>query len=586
MSSLTNKQIEAIESYSSGSTRIQTLLRSGYNINTIPVNRVIETIKVLDTAIKDICSKSFIVYSGLNINIFEKESTVYKAEYISTTSDIEKAKEFIENEAESKQYIYHITIHPGVKFLDFCKYENIPHDEKEILIQRGTYMTLNKKQRNNLYVTLTNKLPVVKSTSNNSSNSNGGAVKRIVKRFTYNGNKYIITETNEGHCIRKNGIYICTKEVRALVKELRGGVIVSLEGDDTSIHIVKRPIYKDFKEFLNKVEIVSTNTVEFQGFPTMKILDSKGNTRIFILKDILQKGAFGETGIMHSNKHPYKFALKRFFDNSENKNLKELKLIEKGRDREIANVNILNNIEGLFESVGTYAKTIVSDDGKSKYILMELAQGDLLDLLDTDIVKNPCNCIKIIYAIFTEIVNIYEKTSPKLLYSDVKLENFLYSHDDNNNLHIIMADYGGLAEENLGLTTKNPDTNIEEPSGISTSFVPSNTKHWENTWKNVAYGLGCSLLYLLNDDSLCTNLQYFKNKADKHRNVVKDSLNKIQDENIKLLLIMLLGEDENGYLNKSDIQDTPQRIDDAFNTLFGEKCGFIRNYKKDEKNDQ
>jgi hypothetical protein len=207
--SLTNEQIDAIESYSGSSSMIQHLLRTtNTSIENMKSNRIIETIKVLDTAIKDTCSKPFVVYNGLTINIFEntKNNEVYKPEYISTSSDIKVAQEHIEDEPTS--FMYHITIQPGVQFIDFCKYEDIPHDEKEILIQRGTHIRLDKKDGNTLYCTV-------------SKNTYQGGVATKNKTFTYNGNKYSIIKTQDGHCVRKNGIYMCTKEVKVLLKEIK-----------------------------------------------------------------------------------------------------------------------------------------------------------------------------------------------------------------------------------------------------------------------------------------------------------------------------------------------------------------------------
>lgn len=205
--SLTNQQIDAIESYSGSSSMIQRILRTG-NIENMKPNRIIETIKVLDTAIKDTSSKPFVVYSGLTINIFEntKNNEVYKPEYISTSSDIKVAQEHIEDEPTF--FIYHMIIQPGVQFIDFCKYEDIPHDEKEILIERGTYIQLDKKDGNTLYCSVLKK-------------PYQGGVATKNKNFTYNGNKYNITKTHDGYCVRKNGVYMCTKEVKVLLKEIK-----------------------------------------------------------------------------------------------------------------------------------------------------------------------------------------------------------------------------------------------------------------------------------------------------------------------------------------------------------------------------
>jgi hypothetical protein len=416
---------------------------------------------------------------------------------------------------------------------------------------------------------------------------------KTVKHFTLNGHKYVVTETEKGHCVRKNGIYMCNKEVRALIKELRGGVIVYLEGTDASKDkLPKRLAYDEFKEFIDNIEIADDDKSNYPPyFPIMKIVDSDGKDILFRLEKTLASGSFGITGIMGSSdkSDTRKFILKRFFDKPMDTKLTNapFEQIIKGRDKEIENVNKLCEIDKqtkLFKTIGTYARTIATPDNISKYVLMELAQGDLFDYNDIyNFDKNTCDCIKIIYAMFIEIKAIYEKTG--LLYSDTKLENFLYTHDNNGDFYVIMADYGGLSKENevpfyilkdeSGNYIKNAQGLIQiEYTGLATTYKPLNVKvyEWKNNWKNVAYSLGCSLIVLLYNKhqssyDILQSKEYF---------VEIFRMAKSENINIYNLLVSLLGQNENGYL-QSDKEVTSVSInEDIMTAIVNEKCQLFK----------
>jgi hypothetical protein len=416
---------------------------------------------------------------------------------------------------------------------------------------------------------------------------------KIVKRFTHNGHKYVITETTNGHCVRKNGLYMCTKEVRALIKEIRGGALVYLEGTDASKdQLPKRLPYDESKKFIDKIEIADDDKSNYPPyFPIMKIVNADGKEVLFTLEKTLASGSFGITGIMGSSdkNDTRKFILKRFFDKPMDKQLTNTPLdqVIKGRDKEIENVNNLRELDEktqFFKTIGTYARTVATPDNKSKYVLMELAQGDLFDYNDIyNNDKNNCDCIKIIYAIFLEIKAIFEKTG--LLYSDTKLENFLYTHDNNGNFYVIMADYGGLARENEAsyniLKDENGNNKLNaqgliqlEYTGLATSYKPLNVKvlDWKNNWKNVAYSLGCSLIVLLYNKhhsmyDILQSKEYF---------IEIFRMAKSENRNIYNLLVSLLGQNENGYLQSNKEVTSDSINEDIMTAIVNEKCKLFK----------
>jgi hypothetical protein len=412
---------------------------------------------------------------------------------------------------------------------------------------------------------------------------------KIIKRFTHNGHKYILTESEDGHCVRKNGVYMCTKEVSALVKEIRGGALVYLEGNDESKdNLPKRVPYNESKEFIDNIEIADDDKSNYPPyFPIMKILANNRKEVLFTVEKTLANGGFGITGIMGSKDDSRKFILKRFFDKPMDKKLTNASFdqIIKGRDKEIDNVNKLHEIDqqtSLFKNTGTYARSIATSDNKSKYVLMELAQGDLFDYNNVyNYIKNNCDCIKIIYSIFLEIKAIFEKTG--LLYSDTKLENFLYTHDNNNNFYVIMADYGSLAPENevpfniikdaQGNNKKNAQGLIEvEFTGLATTYKPLNVKilDWKNNWKNVAYSLGCALIILLYNE----HLSRYEFLQSREYFIEILTMAKSENMNIYNLLVSLLGQNEQDYLQKDVTKDSINN--DIMDAIIKEHCKLFK----------
>ena len=45
--------------------------------------------------------------------------------------------------------------------------------------------------------------------------------KKTIKRFTYNGNKYVIEQLENKYCVRKGKTYMCNKDVKTLTKQIR-----------------------------------------------------------------------------------------------------------------------------------------------------------------------------------------------------------------------------------------------------------------------------------------------------------------------------------------------------------------------------
>lgn len=81
-----------------------------------------------------------VVYRGLPVNIFEKDiNTVFQRNYISTSYSLKVAQQYAEGDGK-QGFIYKISIDPAVKFL-FLTHQSLPTLwEKEVLLQRGTYM--------------------------------------------------------------------------------------------------------------------------------------------------------------------------------------------------------------------------------------------------------------------------------------------------------------------------------------------------------------------------------------------------------------------------------------------------------------
>ena len=314
-----------------------------------------------------------------------------------------------------------------------------------------------------------------------------GGKKKTIKKFIHDGNKYIIEQLENNYCVRKGKTYMCNKDVKTLTKQIRGGVPVELS-NDTSEKNVKRIPYEERKKFLDNLEITSPNDFS----PYFPIMQDKETGTKFTLTKTLQQGSFGIAGLMASKETPPRqFVLKIFFDDPKYKEHRPAAIL--ARDREIEVIDRLNK-EGLLEE-SIYAKTITYNK-VNKYVLMELGQSDLFSFLelvyDNKLQLTPCDCVKIAYSIFKEVLYIFEKTG--LLYSDIKLENFLYTHTPEDVLHIVMADYGSLADYDVtfgeGVTT----TYIKVPPGaVQSRWV------WKNNWDNVGFILGIVIIQLLGE---------------------------------------------------------------------------------------
>jgi hypothetical protein len=377
---------------------------------------------------------------------------------------------------------------------------------------------------------------------------NGGNKKKTIKKFTCEGHKYVIEQIENNYCVRKGKTYMCTKEVKALIKQLRGGFPVYLSKDDSEKN-VKRIPYEERKEFLDNLIIIAPGDVE----PYFPIIQDKTTGVEFTLNRILQQGSYGIAGLMTSKETtPRQFVLKMFFDTPGG---------ILGRDRELNVIDRLNSENLLEESI--YAKTITYTDKnskkESKYVLMELGQNDLFSFLEKDYYKDltHCDCIKIVYAIFKEVLYIFEKTG--LLYSDIKLENFLYTHvPPNDTLHIVMADYGSLA-----------DYDVSFGEGVVTTYLKNTTGkasfRWKNNWDNVGFVLGVVILQLFAEylepldikDKLDKNLEY---------KTVEYTIRKLPEKGLKgylkeKILLKSLTELHN---KKPDDPDDLTRIKQAF----------------------
>ena len=284
----------------------------------------------------------------------------------------------------------------------------------------------------------------------------------IIKKFTHNGDKYVVRQHNDGHCVSKNGHYMCTKDVRSLVKEIKGGVIVNLSRDATEKNIRRDPGRMTF-----------INDLEYYGpEPSFK---HRTSGAIFKEVDQIGKGAVGKILKLGSSSDSRIFAIKVFDKTPEGR---------KDGQNEYDMASILNQRNALSES--SYVRGIKSPAGDT-YILMELGQGDIYSIRNSadENNLNECDCLKIVYGMFKEIENIYNKTG--LLYSDTKPQNFLYTHDSDGTFHVIMTDYGSLANE--GAT---PSAN-----GINATYSPVYfEREFVNTIPNLAFALGASFLHI------------------------------------------------------------------------------------------
>ena len=86
-------------------------------------------------------------------------------------------------------------------------------------------------------------------------------ITHTLQTFEMNGNKYAVEKLNKNYCVRRNGIYICTNEVKQVLKQIYGGVPVNISGpikDHISIKISPefRSEYEIRKNFINNLKIL------------------------------------------------------------------------------------------------------------------------------------------------------------------------------------------------------------------------------------------------------------------------------------------------------------------------------------------
>jgi hypothetical protein len=48
-----------------------------------------------------------------------------------------------------------------------------------------------------------------------------GGAKSHKRIFTFHGKKYKVSQQSNGYCVQENGRYLCTREVKILIKEMK-----------------------------------------------------------------------------------------------------------------------------------------------------------------------------------------------------------------------------------------------------------------------------------------------------------------------------------------------------------------------------
>ena len=416
-------------------------------------------------------------------------------------------------------------------------------------------------------------------------------ITHTLQTFEMNGNKYAIEKLNKNYCVRRNGMYICTNEVNEIVKQIYGGVPVNIEPEynesNPNSYRIKNPKFERFiydirKRFINNLEVYKKSdgslliqTIKAKNgiiyyYPLIIYKKSNGDIITFKVHNLLSSGSYGITGLMKPtiqdpSTDSYYFVIKIFTQSQKDPSI----------------LNEINVVEDLYTrklfTESTYAKVLEVPEISQKYILMELAQGDLYQFYQLNyifLLNNPCNAVKLIYAIFHEVYNIFKQS--EYLHADIKLENFLYTNEldsnGNNILHVIMADYGSLGKLNSKVFIKNADGSITS-SGIAITYRKYVIDDWINNWENVAFNLGCSILICLS--IIRPNYYKYTSPSDLLNDIPNIFNNLIGMPNERILIAALLGikiiNDSTPsvryeLVEPDEILDTPEKIKEVFKT--------------------
>jgi uncharacterized pyridoxamine 5'-phosphate oxidase family protein len=432
-------------------------------------------------------------------------------------------------------------------------------------------------------------------------------ITHTLQMFQMNGNKYAIEKLNKNYCVRRNGIYICTNEVKQVLKQIYGGVPVNISGITTDMIPVKftphyRNDYNTRKKFIdslklkydgnNIIKVYGVCHVEERTASESEDSDDEDIDRNYfvVFKDFIKllQGAYGI--IWHSTdittKYNGKYCTDKSYTNIVVKQFKSNTTIQDATAEleraKVSGANLLiateklNVAKAIFNEIdminkfnehdlfkeSTYARVIKDEDDNSYFIIMEKAYNDLSKIMKTlNKIENNCNYIKVVYSIFLEIYNMFNSCNrvgiENNLYVDVKLENFLYTfkkENDNIILHVIMADYGSF---------QRIDTELQPVTYTRGDLQISN-------WKYIAFTIGICLLKLFNITVQLNypDLENYKKNMSEYFNMFRSKY--ISTENEITLLKLLLGiknETDTTYtfLEEENMLTTPEKIIAAFN---------------------
>ena len=433
-----------------------------------------------------------------------------------------------------------------------------------------------------------------------------------LQMFKINEHKYIVEKFNNNYCVHKNGIYLCNNEVQKLTKQIYGGVPVKLSTQILDFVDISRPKFRE--DYETRKNFIDSLVIDLDGgtenikiiyeCPNLFIedLDDDDLPPAIVFKKFIQvsSGAYGRIMFPTEKYVPKKDVLEKY-------NLTNCKLIsdivvkefKSTLDREQASIDLTLK-EGLYKAdpdnqikkqdyiiaqrnylmadaayreidmieklnrnnlfkESTYARVVRQTS--QVFIIMERAVDNLLNIRQAlKKITNNCNYIKIVYAIFNEIYNMYNMcntvTIINNLYVDIKLENFLFTFNENDKiLQVIMTDYGSFQQINTQL--------IEE-------YISFNRYDLKTVnWIYVSFALGCCLLKLYNIriNTTFTESNYISEVIKyilelNSRNITQNEIN---------LLVLLLGikiNSDNTYelLKYNEMLDTPDKIIDTFNS--------------------
>ena len=162
------------------------------------------------------------------------------------------------------------------------------------------------------------------------------------------------------------------------------------------------------------------------------------------------------------------------------------------------------NKKGFFKSIGTEY---------SDMYIMDKMEGDLHDLLRTKRFAN-----EEINSIIFQITNTLECLMKiGLYYTDLKLGNILYKHDNNNNIVVLLGDLGSAFYDKYNkdeyYTSTYPPIDRLDSKTIG---LFSNPKESDISW-----GIGICLLKLISSDNILQ--KYYHRNIKKHTFTFEDS---------------------------------------------------------------